>query len=156
MAYESTAARSPTREREAVSEQLRRGKDELREVRSEFQDIASDLRLLAMKERELAMAETQQHVSAAKNTVVFGALTFVATLLTLTFAFLTVMFAFDLIVELWLAALITTGILAGVMLLVGLMTWMFAKQIGLMPQKAIESVNEDWQWLRSRMTFSER
>jgi hypothetical protein len=141
---------------EPLADQLKRGRDELRGVREEASSIAGELRVLAQKELELAQAEISESVGHTRSAAIFGGLTAIASMLTLVFAALTLMFVLDLVLPMWAAALITMGALAAVTLLAVLLLRAHIKGIRLVPERAIESVNEDVRWARNQLRFNAR
>jgi hypothetical protein len=143
-----------TLHQEPLSEQLKRGVDELQGVREEMMDLFDDVRGLAQKEMELARAEMKEQVSFARNSAIFGVAAGVLALLTLAFAATTVMFALDEGMPLWLAALLTTLGLLALTAVAGALMRAQMKQITVAPKKTMESVNEDVQWARDRMSFN--
>ena len=80
----------------------------------------------------------------------------VVALLTLAFFAVTAMFALDEVMDTWLAALITALGLLTITAIAGLLAYSQIKQITVAPKKTMQSVNEDVQWARDRMSFSAR
>jgi uncharacterized membrane protein YqjE len=154
MAIEAQGRREVNRE--AMSDQLRRGMDEIKELRAEFSGFFDDVRGLAEKEMQLARAEMSEQVAYAKNGAMSAAVAAVVALLTLAFLATTLMFALDQAMETWLAALITSGVLLGLTALAGMYAMSQLKRITVAPKKTIASVNEDVRWARDRMNFSEK
>jgi uncharacterized membrane protein YqjE len=140
--------------KEPVGDQIRRGVDELKELRSEFGGFFEEVRGLAQKEMELARAEMSEQVSYAKNGAMFAAIAGIIGLLTLGFLAATLMFALDQVMETWLAALITSGVLLALTAIAGMFAMSQLKQITVAPKKTMHSVNEDVRWARDRMNFS--
>lgn len=149
--YDQTNAST---DHESVTDQLKRGRDEFRDVRSEFLSLFDDLRVLGQKEVELAKAEMKEQVGLARNTIIFGAAAAILGLMLLSFAFVSVMFALDLVMPLWAAALITTGIIAAITLIIAMMLMSSVKRITIVPSRTMNSVNEDVQWAKRQMSLN--
>jgi len=141
---------------EPLSDQLKRGMDEFSDVREELMDLFQDVRGLAQKEMELARAEMSEQVGYARMSAVYGGIAAVFALITLAFIAVTAMFLLDEVMPLWAAALITTGGLTVLTLLLGALAYSQVKQITVAPKKTMDSVNEDMRWARDRMNFSAR
>ena len=141
---------------EPLSDQLRRGVDELKGVREDAADLFQDLRVLAQKEMELARAEMKEQVAYGRNAAILAGVAAVVALLTLAFFAVTAMFALDEVMDTWLAALITALGLLTITAIAGLLAYSQIKQITVAPKKTMQSVNEDVQWARDRMSFSAR
>ncbi|MEX0749722.1 MAG: phage holin family protein [Dehalococcoidia bacterium] len=139
---------------EPLGDQLKRGFDEFSGVREEMMDLFQDLRGLAQKEMELARAELSEQAGYARMSATFGAVAALLGLVTLGFIAVTSMFLLDLVVPLWAAALITTGGLLLLTLLLAALAYAQLKQLTVAPKKTLHSVNEDMRWARDRMNFS--
>jgi hypothetical protein len=76
--------------------------------------------------------------------------------LTLAFACVAMLFGFDTFLPTWLAALITTGILAGVLAIMGLMVYLNVRKFNVVPQRTIDSLKEDVTWARTLISSNKR
>ena len=139
-----------------VRDEFRRGRDEAREVGSEFGEMANDLRYLVQKEAELARAEFQEAVSRVIQSAISAVVAVVFVNLMLIFAFVTVMFGLDTVFELWLAALITTGIIFVVALAAFLFAYARMKAVSFTPERTLKSLREDVEWAKTQMQSTAR
>jgi uncharacterized membrane protein YqjE len=139
-----------------VRDDLRRGRQEARELGSEASDLANDVRYLIQKEGELARAEFQEAMGRTIQSAISAVIAIVFANIMLIFAFATVMFAFDEVFELWVAALITTGIL--LLITVGALAFAYArmKQVSFTPQRTMKSLREDIEWAKTQMRSTTR
>jgi predicted lipid-binding transport protein (Tim44 family) len=129
--------------RETLGSQLRDGRAELREVASEFAAIGGDVRDIARSETDLLRAEVQEQIQLAKQTAIWGGVAAVTGLVAVFFVGLTLMFALDTVLDLWLAALITTLVIGTIVAFTGMLAMRRAKSISPMPRKTMQSVKED-------------
>jgi len=113
-------------------------------------EVAKDLSTLVRQEIALAKAELQQEAKTAGAAAgAFGGAGF-AGYFVLLFASLAAMFGLDAIMPLGWAALVVTGIwlvIAAVLAVVGRSK---VKQINPKPERTVETVKEDVQWLKTR------
>jgi len=113
-------------------------------------EVAKDLSTLVRQEIALAKAELQQEAKTAGVAAgAFGGAGF-AGYFVLLFASLAAMFGLDAIMPLGWAALVVTGIwlvIAAVLAVVGRSK---VKQINPKPERTVETVKEDVQWLKTR------
>jgi VIT1/CCC1 family predicted Fe2+/Mn2+ transporter len=121
-----------------------------RSVRALIRDLSEQSRSLARQEIELAkaeMVEKGQRAGAAAGMFGGAAVAAVLMLGSLT-AFLIIVLA--LVLPAWASALIVTAIWAAVAGLLAFLGRERARQIGKpMPEKTIETVKEDVQWLKN-------
>lgn len=139
---------------EGIGEQFRRGRQEARDLGDEAAGIAADLGDLLANELELAKAELHEHASSLVRAAVWGAIAAVAAMLLLTFAFVAVLFALDTQMQTWAAALVTTGIIALVAAVAGVVAYTRFRNVRVMPEKTISSVREDVRWARAQLKSS--
>jgi Zn-dependent protease len=141
---------------DGVGGSMRRGVNRVTDIGSDVGDLMADFGVLARKEVELAQAEMGESVGHLKGAAVFGVATAVFALLMLAFAAVTGMVALDLVMPLWLAALITAGALAALTLLAGLVMYGQVKRISIAPKRAMRSVQEDVEWARNQLNWNAR
>lgn len=133
------------------TDRFRDVKDEAMSMRGEASGIASELQQLVRMEVELAQAEVQEAKQHAMRGSMFGGLALEYAVLVSVFLFLAIMFAIDTALPLWAAALITTGIVALVAGLFGLLAMMQWKKFSPMPKRAIRTMQEDLKWAKSQI-----
>lgn len=113
-------------------------------------EVAEDLSTLLRQELELAKVETRREViEAGKAGGAFGGAG-IAGWLTMLFVSLAAMFALDAVLPLGWAAFIVAvcwGALAAVFFMVGRRKM---RAVNLVPERTVETVREDVQWLQSR------
>lgn len=132
----------------------RRGRDEARGLGEEAAGIAADLRGLLQSEVELAKAEVREQVALGVKVAIWGGVALVAALVMTVFVFLTIFFALDTFMPEWLAALVTTGILALLAAFAGWMAYSRVKSMTVVPKKTIHSVKEDVRWAKGQLQSS--
>ena len=93
-----------------------------------------------------------QQANIAVRSMVMGLSASLFALLTLVFLFVAVMLVIAEGLALWIAAFITTGVLAVLALGAGLYAYQKIKQLRIVPEQTVESMKEDLQWARNRMT----
>jgi hypothetical protein len=135
----------------SLGEQLRTVRQETREVRGEVSDIGVELRKLLALELELAQAETNESVKVMTRAIGFGAGAAFIGLIGLTFLFLTIMFALDTALELWLAALITTGLIALIAAILFLLARQHVRRFSPLPRRFIRTMKEDMEWAKTQL-----
>jgi uncharacterized membrane protein YqjE/uncharacterized protein YjbJ (UPF0337 family) len=143
-------------EQEPLTDQLRRGQQEAKEVGRDVADVIGDLGTLVQQEVRLAKAEMSQQVSKAVRSVIFGSAAGLFAGLMLVFLFVAVMLVLGELMALWIAALVTTGILLVLAAVAGLIARQQLKKISLTPVQTIESVKEDLEWARNQMKSGAR
>lgn len=113
-------------------------------------EVAKDLSTLVRQEIALAKTELQQEAKTAGAAAgAFGGAGF-AGYFVLLFASLAAMFGFDAFMPIGWAALVVTGIwlvIAAVLAIVGRGKM---KQLNPKPERTVETVKEDVQWLKTR------
>ena len=124
------------------------------DIGSDIGSLLSDVEVLAQKEVQLARAEMGESVGHATRALVYGGATFIFAWLMLAFAAATLMFVLDEAMRLWLAALITTGVLVGLTALAGLLMYARIRQISVTPKRAMKSVREDVEWARNQLNWN--
>lgn len=134
-----------------VSDRFRDVRDEAMSMRGEATEIAAELQQLMRMEMELAQAEVQEAKQRATRGTVFGAMAVEYAMLVSVFLFLAIMFAIDTALPLWAAALITTGIVAVIAAIFGLLAMSQWKKFSPMPKRAMRSMKEDLRWARSQI-----
>lgn len=140
--------------RATIGDQIRASGDEARALRSEVADIASDLRQLLQMEAELAQAEVAEARGFATRGAAFGTGAVVMGLIASFFLFLTLMFALDTFMPLWLAALITFGVVAVLAILLAASSLQQVKRFSPTPKRFMRSVREDMEWAKRQMKSS--
>jgi len=146
--------RAPEQKQEPLTEQLKRGQDEVRQVRIDFMAIAEDVRVLVRKESELARAEVMEQVEHVKRGAMFGGAALVAAMLAAIFILVTAMLVLNTFLPLWLAALITTLIVAAGAVFAAALAMKQFKSLSLTPKRTIASIREDVEWARNQMKSS--
>jgi VIT1/CCC1 family predicted Fe2+/Mn2+ transporter len=139
-----------------LGEQIRHTKDEAREVRGELSSIAAELRELLMMEGVLAKAEADEAKGHATKGATYGAIAGVLGFIGGIFVFLTIMFGLNEVVDLWLAALITTLIALALAAIFAMLARSQLKQFSPMPKRFMRSIKEDMQWARTQLRLNVR
>jgi uncharacterized membrane protein YqjE len=129
--------------RETLGSQFREGREELREVAGEFAAMGGDVREIARTEVDLLRAEMREQLQLVTQTAMWGGVAAVTGLVALFFVGLTLMFALDTVMDLWLAALITTVIIGAIVAFAAMTAMKRARSISPMPRKTMQSVKED-------------
>jgi hypothetical protein len=137
-----------------IREQVRRGRDEFSGIRSEFMSLGEDLRELASLEQELARAEMREQLQIATRAAMWAGVGVVAALIGGVFVFVTLMLILDLWMPLWLAALVTTGVIALIAVIAVMMFRERLRMISPMPKKTMDSIREDVRWARHHVSSS--
>jgi uncharacterized membrane protein YqjE len=140
--------------RASIREDLRSGGAEFRDLRDEAAGIAEDLRDLLQSEVGLAKAEVREQINLVVRSAIWGGIAAVAALLTLGFAGLTGMYALDLVLPLWLSALIVTAVLLTIAAIAGLMVKARIKQLSVVPKRTVHSIREDVAWAKRQLKSS--
>ena len=125
-------------------------------MRGELSSIAAELRELFTMEAELAKAETDQAKAHATKGATFGAVAGILGLISGIFVFLTIMFGLNEVVDLWLAALITTLIALALTGIAAMMARSELKQFSPMPKRFMHSLKEDMQWAKTQLRLNVR
>lgn len=134
-----------------IAEDLRRSRDEARALGGEAREIASDLRELLQKETELAIAELRETAGKATKGLIWGAIAAVMGLAFVMFAFLTLLFALDEVMSTVAAAAITTGVIAALLAITGLIAMQLFKSTTIRPERTMRSIEEDIRWAKTRI-----
>lgn len=116
-----------------------------------FSELSANAARLARQEVQLAKVEMQQKARSATREIgmiVFGIFLANAALLALV---ATAVFALALVMDLWLAALVTAlvvGVIAALLLWSGINN---LKEMDPVPQQTLESMEENKEWLTRQM-----
>jgi len=129
----------------------RRAQDELRAVGDAVAGVTDEVGELLRREADLARTEISENVALARGGATFGAMAAVVALLTLAFLATALMFALAEALPLWGAALITAAVLGVVALALGLVARARLRELRVMPEQTMRSVQEDMRWARERM-----
>jgi uncharacterized membrane protein YqjE len=140
----------------SIGDQVRTARIEAQDLRSEAMGIAGDVQRLLQLEGELAKAEANEAAGRIAKAAGLGAAAAVTGIVALVFLFLTVMFAIDTATELWLAALITTGIILLLVALLGYLAMEQYRRFSPVPRRFVRTVREDMEWVRSQIRSSAR
>ena len=95
---------------------------------------------------ELARAETKEQAKIAARAAGLGVAAFQLAVLAVAFAALTLMFILSGFLPLWLAALITTAVLAIGAYSCGSSAAAMTRQVSLVPKRFLRTIREDFQW----------
>jgi Flp pilus assembly protein TadB len=134
----------------SFGERLKAGREEARALGSEAAAIAADLRRLLQLERELAKAEANEAKGSATRGAGLGGAAAVLLFLFVFFLFLALMFALDTALPLWLAALITAGIILLLAAVLGMLARSQMQKFSPVPRRLISSMREDVRWAQSQ------
>jgi hypothetical protein len=129
-----------------ISQDFREARQEARSLGMAVAEITQELRGLLMKEADLAQAEMADSTAAAKRAGMYGGFAAVVGILVLGFLALTLMFALDLMMPLWLAALITAGVLVVIAGIAALMARRQLNDFAVTPRRTLRSMREDMRW----------
>jgi hypothetical protein len=129
-----------------ISQDFREARQEARSLGMAVAEITQELRGLLMKEADLAQAEMADSTAAAKRAGMYGGFAAVVGILVLGFLALTLMFALDLVMPLWLAALITAGVLVVIAGIAALMARRQLNDFAVTPRRTLRSMREDMRW----------
>lgn len=140
--------------RPSLWDTLQRGATDLRSVSEELPGIVAEVQGLAKSDIELGMVELQETASQTGNALVMAVVGVVLADIGLVFLFMTVMFALSTAMELWIAALITTAIIAGLSFVAIRIAMARFQTISPVPQRFVRSVGKDISWLKSQMNWS--
>jgi Putative Actinobacterial Holin-X, holin superfamily III len=135
---------------------LDRTREEARYFWSDAVDIRSDLQELAAKEVELLGAEVREQVQHATQVAMWGGAAAIAGMIFLAFVFVTLMYGLAELMDLWVAALITTGVIGLIVSVLGFLAYSHIKQLTVVPQRTINSLKEDAEWARDLLKSSKR
>jgi flagellar motor component MotA len=114
------------------------------------------VRELLMMEVQLAQAEANEAAGHATKGAGLGAAAGILGLIAGIFLFMTVMFGLNELMQLWLAALITTLIAAMLAGIVAMMARSELKRFSPMPRRFMRSIKEDIRWAGTQMKSSVR
>jgi hypothetical protein len=115
---------------------------------NEVVSIRSDLQQLAAAEVRLLQAEVAEQTGIVRQVAMWGGVAAILALLLLSFSFVTVMFALDTAMDTWLAALITTLLIATLAGACALVARSRLKAFSLTPKRTINSLKEDVEWAK--------
>ena len=127
-----------------------------RSVGDIISDLAQDLSLLMRQELDLAKAEVKQELAKAGKAGGMLGGAGVASHLVLVFLSLALMFALGNVMDLGWSAVIVAGVWAlvgGVLFVVGRQRM---RQVEPKPERTVDSLKEDVEWLKSRGTSNSR
>ena len=113
-----------------------------------LQDLLGNLQKLVRSEMQLAKAEVREDAILALSAGVWLGVGVIGGVGAGMLLLWTVVFALALVVPLWAATLVTGGVTAGIsfaLVVVGRQRW---KQARLGPDRAIESIREDLEWVK--------
>jgi hypothetical protein len=133
-----------------IRDDLRRGRVEAERLLSAAADITGDLQELAKREADLARAEVSDAASLASKGAMFGGAAALLGHVGLIFVAVTGMLALDLVMELWLAALIVTAILLVLAGVAAMLSRSRFSQIVPPGTRTARSLREDMTWLRQQ------
>jgi hypothetical protein len=139
-----------------VSEDFRDARDEARSLGMAVAGITQELRVLFMKEADLAQAEMADSTAAVKRASMYGGFAAIVGVLVLGFLALTLMFALDLVIPLWLAALVTAGVLVIVAGIAALMARHQLNDFTVIPRRTLRSMREDTRWASEQIKQNAR
>lgn len=134
-----------------IEERWQRAQDELRALGDAVAGVTDEVGELFRREVDLARTEVQENVALARGGAVFGAAAAVVALLTLAFLATALMFALAEALALWAAALVTAAILGVIAVALGLLARSRLREMRVMPQETMRSVQEDMRWARERL-----
>jgi hypothetical protein len=140
----------------SIGDQVRSVRLEALDLRSEAMGIGGDVQRLVKLEGELARAEASEAAGHITRAAGLGAAAAVSGIVALVFVFLTVMFAIDTAMELWLAALITTGLILLLVALLGMLALQEYRRFSPVPRRFVRTMREDMEWIRSQIRSSAR
>jgi uncharacterized membrane protein YqjE len=139
-----------------LAEDIQRGRQEAVGVGRDFADIARDIGALTQQELQLARAEVAEQMRPISQALIWGAVAAIFGLFVAAFLLVGVMFALALVFPLWVSALITMGISGILAAGAGLFAYGRFRQVRLMPQRTMQSVQEDVKWLGSQLKSNGR
>ena len=120
--------------------------DEARDVGREAGAILKDIQSLARSEGRLARAEAE----ATARSILFGAVALlVALLLVNSFVillFATIVLALDTTLPIWLAALLTTVVVAAMTAVAAFIGVSALRNASILPRRTLRSIKEDIRW----------
>jgi Flp pilus assembly protein TadB len=134
----------------SFGDRLKAGREEARALGSEAAAIAQDLRRLLQLERQLAKAEANEAKGYATRGAGFGTAAAVLLFLFLFFLFMALMFALDTAMALWLAALITAGIILLLAAILGMLARSQMQRFSPVPRRLVSNIQEDVRWAQSQ------
>jgi hypothetical protein len=140
----------------SIGDQVRSVRLEVLDLRSEAMGIGGDVQRLVKLEGELARAEANEAAGYITRAAGLGAAAAVSGIVALVFVFLTVMFAIDTATELWLAALITTGLILLLVAVLGMLALQEYRRFSPVPRRFVRTMREDMEWIRSQIRSSAR
>jgi hypothetical protein len=110
------------------------------------------MRTLIQQEVRLAKTELSEQVKPLSRGAIWGAVATVLGVVAVGFAFGTLMWGLAEFMDLWLASLITTGVIVVLAAIAGFAAMKRFKQVRLAPERTMRSVKEDIEWARSQLT----
>jgi len=140
-------ARAPS-----LDSEWQRAQGEVRALGASVGAVTVELRALMQKEAQLARAEIADSVAAAKRAAIFGAAGGYLLMLVVGFAALAVMFGLATVLEMWVAALATAGLLLVFGIVCGLIARSDFKDFSVTPKRTIRSLQEDVTWAREQIS----
>lgn len=117
-----------------------------------LRDLGDSSRDLIKKEIRLAKAEVLESVTVARSGVIWLGAALVLALMALVALPIALILALDVVLQPWAAALIVAGALlacAGILALVGAKR---LKRTNPVPERALESVREDVEWVKHQLS----
>jgi hypothetical protein len=134
-----------------LNAQWRRAQDELRAIGDAVAGVTDEVGELFRREADLARTEVSENVALARGGAIFGAVAAVMGLLMLAFLATALMFAIAQALALWAAALITAAVLGVAAFAFGLIARSRLRELRVMPEQTMRSVQEDMRWARERI-----
>lgn len=125
---------------------LRQMFEEARGIGSDAGDIATELRELASLEVALAKAEAREQASLLARAAMFGAAAFMLAGILAVFLFITTMTVLDVWMPQWLAALLTTLLVAALTATCGYIAYDFIRRFRPVPERTLRTIREDISW----------
>jgi len=134
----------------AIRDDLRRGRSEAERLLAAASEITGELQELAKREAGLARAEVADATSLASKGALFGGIAALFGHVGLIFVAVSAMLALELVVEIWIAALIVTAVLLAIAGISAMMSRSRFSKIVPPGKRTVRSVREDVVWLRKQ------